>query len=251
MKNFPQKTLKQHLAFSLVETLAALVIAAMILSVLLMLYNRARTSALAITKSLDGYRLPVEILQRIAEDLDRLAAPGTDRRITIKNKIDAGYQTARLTVSNQIYDSKNKPRIFEKVVWQANYDPDVDSLVLYRSHSGLSLEDKLLDKEFVDTKDPELFIPLCCGLSFFRIEVPQGEELLEKWTGSVLPKAVVATISFATPFKAVGGGLDVLESEKITRTIAIDRTRKIKFEIVTKQQDKETEDTNALLRKKR
>jgi hypothetical protein len=48
----------------------------------------------------------------------------------------------------------------------------------------------------------------------------------------------VATISFAEPFKTLTGTLDVPDTEKITRTIAIDRTRKIKF-IFVKKEDEE------------
>lgn len=235
MKNFSEKITKRHPAFSLLETLAALVIAAGVLTVLLMLYDRARSSALAITQSLDQHQLPAEILQRIAEDLDRLASPGADTTITLNNKLDQGYRTAHLIILNQIYDGKNKPQTFEKITWQTSYDAETDSLVLYRAHSGLSLEDKLLDTQFAETPSREIFIPLCAGITFFKVQALQANKPLDRWTSTTLPKAVVASISFAAPFEAVGGGLDVPEEEKTTRTIAIDRTRKIKFNVVLKK----------------
>ena len=237
MKSSSEKNCQHPRAFSLLETLAALVIAAMVLTVLLMLYDRARSSALAITKTLDQSQLPAEILQRVAEDLDRLASPGGDTRITIEKKLDEGYRTARLTILNRIYDGKNRPQTFEKIVWQTSYDPDTDSLVLYRCHSGLSLEDKLLGEQFAQNPDREIFIPLCSGVTFFKIQAIQGENLQDRWTSSALPGAVVVTISFAMPFEEITGGWDVPQEEKITRTIAVDRTRKIRFNIVMKKED--------------
>jgi len=200
---------------------------------------------MAITQRFDKYQLPAELLQRIAEDLDRLAAPGADTRINIENKIDAKYQTARLTILNRIFDGKDKPRTFEKIVWQTNYDPDIDSLILYRSHSGLAGEDMFSDKQYYENTDEEteLFVPLCSGISLFKIQVLRNEELEDKWTEDALPRAIVATISFAAPFEAVSGELDVAQEEKITRTIAIDRTRKIKFNIPKRQEDEESAKT--------
>jgi len=224
MKTLPENERKSASGFSLVETLAALIIAAMVFTVLLLVYDRA-----------------TEVLQRIAEDLDRLAAPGADTRITIKNKIEKGYQTAQLTIVTQIYDKNNKPKTFEKIIWQTNYDPDIDRLTLYRSHSGLALEDKLLDKYLAETLDRELFIPLCSGVTLFKIQVPQGDGFRDEWSAAALPKAVVATISFAEPFEAVSGELDVTERERTSRTIAIDRTRKIKVNITMPRREESSQ----------
>jgi hypothetical protein len=48
-------------------------------------------------------------------------------------------------------------------------------------------------------------------------------------------------MSFAEPFKRENGTLDVLDEEKITRTIAIDRTRKINFAIETTESSENVE----------
>jgi type II secretory pathway component PulJ len=227
-------TFRDKAAFSLAEVLVALTIGAMVLVAVLSIYSRAETSAAAITRKLDSSRLPSEVLQRIAEDLDRTAAPGADTKVTIENKFENGFSTARLTVLKTIYNSKNEKQTFERIVWQTNYDNDANSLVLYRSHSGIALEDKLLDEQKEDW-EKELFVPICTGVTFFKIQVPTGENFQDNWTSDSLPPGIVVTVSFAEPFKTLAGILDVPEDEKVIRNIAIDRTRAIKFILVKKE----------------
>ena len=218
--------------FSLAEIITSLTIGSMVLVAVLVVYNRAERSAAAVTRKLDGSRLLSEVMQRIAEDLDGIIATGADTKINIENKFENGFPTARLTITRTIFDSRNQEQIFENIVWQTNYDfeSNVDSLVLYRSHSGIAMEDKVLDKNKSDW-ERELFVPICAGITFLRIKVPWGETYLEKWTSTSLPPGIEVTISAGEPFKTVGGTLDVPEEEKIIRTIAIDRTRKIKFTV--------------------
>lgn len=226
------------------EMLATLTISAMILAAVLGIYSRAEHTAAAVTKRLDSPRLTSEILQRIAEDLDRIIAADSDTRITIENRFDKALPTARLTIQKTIADSKNREQIFEEIIWQANYDYDTNSkgLVLYRSHTGMILEDKLLDEKRSDWEKTYSFVPICTGITFFKIQVPLGENLRDVWVSPTLPPGIKVTISFAEPVKTVGGTLDVPEAEKITRTIAIDRTRKIKFEIpIVQKQEEQTE----------
>lgn len=229
-------------AFSLAEVLAALTIAAMVLVAVLGIYSRAERSAAAITRKLDSSRLPSEVLQRIAEDLDGIIVAGKDTKITVENKFEKGYPTARLEILKTVYDRRERPQTFEKIVWQTSYDYDNEAggLVLYRSRSGIALEDKLLDEQNEDWQR-ELFIPICTGVTFFRIQVPVDENFQDKWTSSSLPKAVVATISFAESFETLEGTLDVPDAGKITRTIAIDRTRKIRFIFAKKVEEEKQE----------
>ena len=142
-----------------------------------------------------------------------------------------GHQVARLAMESRLYaDNKQRRTIFKKVIWQCSYDSESDSLVIYRAHSGINYEDKLLEAQKTEA-ERELFTPICSGVTYFKIEALHGRRVLDKWlesTGS-LPWAVVVTISFAEPIEAPTGGLDVPEEEKIRRTIAIDRTRKITF----------------------
>ena len=220
---------------SLAELLAALTIGAMITVAVLGIYHRAEKSATAMTRKLDGSRLPGEVLHRIAEDLDNIISSDSDAKITIANKFEniasiGLIPAARLMITRTIKDSKNNEQIYEEIIWQSSYDFQSASngLILYRSHSGMNMEDKVLEK-YKDDFERELFVPICGGVTFFKISALAGKDPLERWDGAP-PRGIVVTISFAEPYKKVDGTLDVLEEEKITRTIAIDRTRKIKFD---------------------
>jgi len=246
--------------FSLAEVLTALVIGSMVLVCVLGIYGRAERSAAAVTRKLDSSRLPAEILQRIAEDLDGIISTGSDTKIAIENKFDEhGFPTAMLTITKTFYDKRDKEQIFEKIVWQSTYDleSNIDGMVIYRSHSGINAEDKLLDKK-KDDWERELFVPICTGVTFFKIRATWGQAFLDRWLSSSMPGGIEVTISFAEPVKKVDGTLevpdeekitrtikkvdgmlDVPDEEKITRTIAIDRTRKIRFAIEKKEYDEE------------
>ncbi len=217
--------------FSLAEMLAAMTIGSMVLVAVLSIYSRAERSAAAVTRRLDISRTPREILQRIAEDIDRIISSGADAEITIQNKYDHLFPTARLAISRTFKDRANREQKFEEIIWQTSYDFESfgDGLVLYRSHSGIAAEDKVLDKNKEDW-EKELFVPLCGGVTFFKINAIKAEKPVDKWSGP-LPSGIEVAISFAKPYKKVGGTLDVLDKEKIIRTIAVDRTRKIKFEV--------------------
>ena len=228
--------------FSLAEMLAAMTIGAMVLVAVLSIYNRAERSAAAVTRRLDASRLPREILQRIAEDIDSMIASGSDAEITIQNKFDNLFPTAKLTISRTFLDRANRTQKFEEIIWQCSYDFDslTEGLVLYRSHSGIAAEDKVLDKSKEDW-EKEIFVPLCSGVTFFRINVLKGDKPVDKWSGP-LPPGIEVAVSFAEPFKRVNGTLDVLDEEKIIRTIAVDRTRKIRFAVAEPSQTGDQEE---------
>ena len=228
--------------FSLAEMLAAMVIGAMVLIAVLGVYNRAERSAAAVTRRLDASRLPREILQRIAEDIDSVIASGSDAEIIVQNKYDNLFPTARLTISRTFLDRANRKQTFEEIIWQCSYDFDslTEGLVLYRSQSGIAAEDKLLDKSKEDW-EKEIFVPLCSGVTFFRINVLKGDKPVDKWSGP-LPPGIEVAISFAEPYKRVNGLLDVPDEEKIVRTIAVDRTRKIRFAVAQPSQTGDQEE---------
>ncbi|MGA2171589.1 MAG: prepilin-type N-terminal cleavage/methylation domain-containing protein [Sedimentisphaerales bacterium] len=220
--------------FTLIETLAALTVGTMVLIVVLAIYSRAQAGAVGVINKLESNRLPQEVFQRIAEDLDRVAGLGQDARITIDNKFQDGLPVAKLEILRTISDAKDQPQPLEKIVWQSGIEPEnlgAPGLVLYRSHSGIAQEDNLLDAQ----KEPwqrELFVPICTGLTFFQIGILKGDSVLDKWADEQLPPAVTVTLSFAQPYKTAGGTLDVAEQDKFVRTIVIDRTRKPTFNIL-------------------
>ena len=235
-------TSRVRTGFSLAELITSLTIGAMVLVAVLVVYNRAERSAAAVTRKLDNSRLPSEVMQRIAEDLDGVIGTGSDIKINIENKFENGFPTARLTITKIFFDSKNQEQVFESIVWQTSYDfeSQFEGLVLYRSHSGIALEDKLLDSN-KSAWERELFVPICSGITYFGIKVPWGQAYLDRWTSTSLPPGIEVTLSFGEPFKTVSGYLDVPDEEKIIRTIAIDRTRKLRFSVQKKElpEDKE------------
>lgn len=218
--------------FTLPEVLAALVISAMVMTAVVLIYSRMQTAAAAINAKLEAQRLPAEIMQRITEDLDGILATGADTKITIDNKFDKGLSTGQLTILKTYQSNKNKSEVFEEIIWQTNYDFDTGSgrLILYRSHRGVAPEDKLLGKD-KEQWERELFVPLCGGVSMFKVQALKGGELRDKWQDKSLPGAVMVTISFAEPVRSISGVLNIPDRQKITRTIAIDRTRNMKFEV--------------------
>ncbi len=237
--------------FSLVEILAVVVIAAMVTLAVLDLYSRAQSTVTSIDAKIDNQMLPNEIMQRIAEDLDRLTLPGLETKITIANKFDGLYNLSQMTIITQFYGSGSlpKPQIFEKVVWQSAYDPVEDALMLYRSHSGINLEDKIVDRDLAEKQrgGRELFIPVKTGITFFEIVVPQGDQVLRGWNRSTLPRMIRITISLAAPREDfITGDLVVLEKDKVTRTVAIDRTRLITYKFVRKEFEPEEVEPNSI-----
>jgi len=234
--------------FSLAELLAAMTIGAMIMVSILAIYARAERSATAVISRLDNPRLAQEILQRITEDLDGVISSDSDAKITIENKFDSGLPAAKLTITRTVTDSKMKEQTFEEITWQSSYDFEGfdDGLVLYRSYSGINMEDKVLDRQKEDA-ERAMLVPVCSGVTFFKVQAITGKKPAEKWGGSP-PPGITVTISFAEPFKTANGTYEVLEEDKITRTIAIDRTRKIKFAIEesgTAQSQEGTKDANS------
>lgn len=230
--------------FSLAEVLAALTIGAMILVAVLAIYGRVETAAAAITRKLDSSQQPFEVLQRIAEDLDSIVDGDADTSVTIENKFNERFQSARLKIIRTISDSRDKPVPFEEIIWQTAYDyeNDANGLVLYRSYRGVGFEDKLLDEQRKSWEKAYPFVPVCDGVTYFKVQVPREPYVLDKWTHKPLPHGITITISFAEPFEAPDGSLDVPETEKFIRTVGIGRTRKIAYKFVKKEYETEAED---------
>ncbi len=221
--------------FTLAEVIISLIIGSMVLVSVLNIYNNGQRAAAAIMRNIDSSRLASEVLQRVAEDFDKAISSNNDAKIIVGNNYQKGFMNAHLSFSKSYQDSSDREQKFEEIVWQGSYsyESEKEGLVLYRSHRGIAPEDKLLDKNKSDA-EKELFVPICSGVTFFKIEVLTDEEPMLIWTGSI-PQGIRVTISFAEPFKKTDGTLDVPEKDKYIRTIAIDRTRKIKFDITNNE----------------
>ncbi|KKK68859.1 hypothetical protein LCGC14_2939840, partial [marine sediment metagenome] len=90
--------------YTLFELITVLVIGTMIIITAMTVFNRIRSAAAAIDRNLETNTLATEILQRIAEDIDRMAMPGTDTTLVLRNKIRNRYNTTQLFKENKLYD---------------------------------------------------------------------------------------------------------------------------------------------------
>jgi hypothetical protein len=212
--------------------IAVTVIAAMVLTAILGVYGRANRAAEAVLAKIETPVLAAEVLQLMARDLDRIMG-ADDVSIQVKNGYDNGFITAQLILRRTVEDAQKQKQLLEEIVWRAGYDYDsaVPGLVIYRSYGGIGLEDELLDQKRDELESQSPLIPICRGVTFFRIEIPKGEGVLDRWSDAALPTGVKVTLSFADPYETVRGTQDVLEHEKTSRTIAIDRTRTISFKL--------------------
>jgi hypothetical protein len=266
---------KRNGMISLAEVIAVLVIASRVVVSVIQIYNRASSVADSLNRFIEKDDVAKSVLQRIAEDIDKLATSGSDAILKLENKFESGFIITRLSIENRIYDKDNKATTFEKVTWQSSYDDVTGGLVLYRAHSGQAVEDKILAEYGDDTmawKDRELFVPVCSGMSFFKIDVPKNNlpdsnmpsnnmpkkntfdsnmadsnmlgnlaltnDMIEgddKWDQATLPASLRLIVSFGPVVKLATGGFEVEEQDKVYRTVAIDRTRKIKYQFVQKE----------------
>jgi hypothetical protein len=187
---------------------------------LFFIYSHARQTVDSISYTLDQSQVPERILQLIAQDVDRFCADTDELVIQPELKSENGLVSSRLYLQTQIYDSMLRAVPYERVIWETRFDAETQSLILYRSHSGLVSEDSLLESQRTP-EEARAFVPLCSGLTYFSItRVP---------TSSLgLPNQLVVSLSFAQPEKE--GGESVIPPEQIvTRTIAVNRLRKIGY----------------------
>lgn len=217
-------------AFSLAEMVVALVLGAMVLATILGIYGQANRAVNATLQKVESPALAAEVLQLIGEDLAH-ALGGEDVTLQFKNGFDHGLPRAELVLRRTFHDSENREKTLEEITWRAAYDTEseVAGLVLYRSYSGVAPEDKLLDSQRESWERDYPFVPLCRGLTFFRVEACKGETLVDQWATPALPPGVRVTLSFAQPFETVRGTWDVPDEEKVSRTMVVDATRAIKF----------------------
>jgi type II secretory pathway component PulJ len=218
--------------FTLAEALAALIIATMIMITAVGIYMGVKRAEASINKRLQSGFLATEVLQRIAEDIDRIAVSNADVTMSIRTKVErGGYKSSQLVLINKIYDKDNNLQDFEKIIWQSHIDPDANGLVIYRAHSGYALEDKMLDapKEKYET---EKYIPICDGVTIFEVQAASDANVIGDWQSPSLPPAVQISLSFApSVLDALGNPIVPQESIK-TRTVAVDRFKTMSYQFV-------------------
>ncbi len=208
--------------------IAVVIIGSMILVAILGIYTQVNRAADGVLRKIDSPSWAREVLQLIARDLDRTVS-GEDVTVQIRNGLDDKFQRAELVLRRTYHDSENKELVLEEITWRAGYDPEGESLAIYRSHEGVAPEDRLLDENREDVEKSFPFVPICRGVTFFKIQACKGGKLLDQWPMAAPPAGVKITISFGEKHEMVRGEYDVADSEKISRTVALDPTRKIQF----------------------
>ena len=251
----PKTTTKYRKAYTLVEVLAVLTMSALVIVTVLKIHLQVRRAAAAVSEKIDSDAVPTNILQRIAEDIDRLSSTKAEMQYSISNKIRKDVSQSRLIISSYYYDNNNKKQLYEQVIWQSYYDDYDETMYLFRSHGGVAIEDSLLDvlgskenpsQADLQAKGREQFIPACSGMSFFEFSIPQGPEKdpLYSWSSTKAPGAIMASISFAEPIEDIFGDFIIPPDQLYNRTIATDRVKKIKFKFV--RQEFEPDDPNEI-----
>jgi type II secretory pathway pseudopilin PulG len=231
-------------ALTLVEVVVVLMLAGVIILAVLGIYNRVRASAVVILDRLEQNRLQTEVLQKIAEDIDRLAAPGFDAIINFQNKVDNGFRSAQLILESSYYNNRDQKTTYERIIWQTSFDPLIESMILYRMHEGLNVEDKVLEKNPEMSPGSGLYIPVADGVTYFELKAQQGEQVLGAWNSETLPKGVRVGLSFEPLRELYDGSIGVPEEDVTFRTIAVDRTRLIPYQFIKKDFDLPEEDPN-------
>jgi type II secretory pathway component PulJ len=218
--------------FSLAEVLASMIIGSLVLIAVMTIYSRAEHTAAALTRSLTDSRRPYEALQLMAEDLDKMISNESDTNIIMINRYINNYAAAIFAVQVHHKDATNKDQQYEQITWQCNTNKerDINDLVLYRCYEGIAPEDNLLDKNR-DISEKNVYVPICSGVTYFGIDVITGDDKTSKVWPNGMPLGIILTISFAKPYKDVDGRYNVPEDKKYSRTIALDKSRKIKFDI--------------------
>ena len=216
---------------TLAEVMVSIVLAALVLVAVLSIYDQFQRSASAIIARIERPQLPTEILQRIAEDVDRLVDSSHEVTVTVEPGFDSGYRISRLVLQKSYSDRAPEEPPLEEIVWQGHVDVGTDRIVLYRKHSGLMLEDKLLDAKRKPVEESYPYIPLAGGLTAFRIRARQGINWLDQWQGKIPPTGIEVMLAVAEPQKTPGGNWEVAEKDQFVRTIAMDRTRIIPFAV--------------------
>ena len=229
-KNFHISVIRH--GFSLAEILAAMVIGSMVLIAVLTVYTRAERTVVAVADMLDDSRLPYEVLQLIAEDFDKIISSQDYTDISIMNQYENNYLMCIIAIRKQYKDPTDKAQEYEEIMWHCNADYGIDTndLILYRGYEGKMPEDKLLDRD-KDAQQKTVRVPICRGVTYFKVEVITDSDKPSMVYMHGVPHGIIVTISFAKPFKDAKGHFDVPENQKYKRTIAIDKSRKLSFEI--------------------
>jgi hypothetical protein len=114
----------------------------------------------------------------------------------------------------------------------------LDQMTLYRSHSGLNLEDAVVDNLRSGDEKPDNFVPICPGLTYFGVyALSDAGELAPQWQQYIMPGGIVVKVSLHSMIQMEDGSFVLPEENIVSRVVAVDRTRPMAYKLSTKLAD--------------
>ena len=100
--NRKKQTTEYRKAFSLIEVIVALTMASMIMITTITIYSQVRKAVAAVNEKMGSGNIATDVLQLIAEDIDRLSTSGMDTTIKIQNKAVKGLHKSQMIITSRI-----------------------------------------------------------------------------------------------------------------------------------------------------
>jgi hypothetical protein len=109
----------------------------------------------------------------------------------------------------------------------------------------MAVEDPVLSTQAKENPDVDIFVPVCRGLTYFSMQIPQVQDTPEgaivnytdKWSADEMPGGVMITLSFEPPVEYVTGQIEVPVEDRTAQTVSVNRSREYKFQFVAKDLD--------------
>ncbi|ARN57833.1 prepilin-type N-terminal cleavage/methylation domain-containing protein [Sedimentisphaera salicampi] len=227
---------------TLLELLAALAVTSIILITMVTLLYASQNTLKTINTELDESTRSQEVLQKIAEDINEFAAEGENVTFKLESKNTPEGLLYRFEMINYFNTSSNQKDVFKKVVWQSDFDVMLGTFVIYRSRSGMKLEDSVVSTEQQQNPEREIYVPVTTGATYFSIQAYDNDNLLDEWKDDNMPGAMFIGISFAPPVELITGEVVVPEEDRSYRTVSVSRSRNYDFKFVEKDLEAEYEE---------
>ncbi len=231
--------------FALVELLTALFIVCILVISLTTIYDASTRAIASVNQRIEKGSSTSEIMRLIVDDITKASSAGTDTTFTLKSKLSGGAALYRFEIASKIYDNTGKELIYQKVIWQSDYDFITDTISLYRSAGGMMPSDPIASTQAKENPQSDIFIPVCQGLTYFTIKVPQIQDTpqgqivdyLDQWANDEMPGGVVVELSFEPPVEYVTGEIEVLPEDRLVESISLNRSKEYRFQFVAKDLD--------------
>ncbi|AQQ09380.1 Type II secretory pathway, component PulJ [Sedimentisphaera cyanobacteriorum] len=227
---------------TLLELLAALAVTSIILITMVTLLYASQNTLKTINTELDASTRSQEILQKIAEDINEFAAEGENVTFKLESKNTPEGLLYRFEMTNYFNTTSNQKDVFKKVVWQSDFDVMLGTFVIYRSRSGMQLEDSVVSTEQKQNPEREIYVPVTTGATYFSLQAYDNDKLLDEWKDDDMPGAMFIGVSFDPPVELITGEVVVPEEDRFYRTVSVSRARNYDFKFVEKDLEAEYEE---------